>query len=236
MGNVKKLNNLIIPILVVSLIVVAFLAGTYWTRMKALEEEKPAVAGEETVSQSQALALRDEDHLRGNREARILLIEYSDLECPFCKSFHPTAQQIVNSFDGQVAWVYRHFPLDQLHSKARKEAEATECAAELGGDDAFWKMTDKIYEVTPANNGLDLNVLPDLAIDLGLDKGDFEECLKSGRYAQKIEEDSQSGIKAGVKGTPGNILLDTKTGKSTLIPGAVPFEQLKQEIEDFLLE
>lgn len=178
--------------------------------------------------------LKDEDHVRGVRSARILLFEYSDLECPFCKRFHPTAQKIVNEYKGQVAWVYRHFPLDQIHSKADKEAEALECANELAGNDGFWKMADKIFEVTPSNNNLDLATLPNLAEQVGLNRSAFQSCLDSGKYAAHVEEDYQGGIKAGVTGTPGNILLDTKTNKTKLIPGALPFDQFKTAIDEML--
>ncbi len=178
--------------------------------------------------------ISDKDHIRGNSKARIVLIEYSDLECPFCKRFHPTAQQVVDAYKNDVAWVYRHFPLDQLHSKARKEAEATECAYKLAGNDGFWKLTDKIFEVTPTNNGLDLATLPDLAAGVGLNKQAFQTCLDSGERATHVEEDYQSGVKAGVTGTPGNILLDTKTGKTRVLPGAVPFDMIKQAIDEML--
>lgn len=202
-------------------------------------QPQAAQPGVATAPQPQAVQvtvdkLKDTDHVRGNKNARILLIEYSDLECPFCKRFHPTAQQAVNEYKGQVAWVYRHFPLDQIHSKADKEAEATECANELGGNDGFWKMTGKIFEVTPSNNGLNLDDLPKLASQIGLDQGKFKSCLDSGKYAARVEEDYQSGIKAGVNGTPGNILLDTKTGKTVPIPGAVPFENIKSSIDSLL--
>ena len=180
--------------------------------------------------------LKEEDHVRGERNARILLIEYSDLECPFCKRFHPTAQQVVDTYDGQVAWVYRHFPLVQLHSKAPKEAEATECANELGGNEAFWKYTDKLFEVTPANNGLDPAELPKIAALVGLNESKFKTCLDSGKYAQRVQDDLASGTKAGVTGTPGNIILDTKTGKTKLLPGAYPFDQVKQAIDELLKE
>ena len=178
--------------------------------------------------------LKAEDHVREDRKARILLFEYSDLECPFCKRFHPTAQQVVDSYKGQVAWVYRHFPLDQIHSKADKEAEAVECAKDQGGEDAFWKMTDKIFEVTPSNNGLNLDDLPKLAGEVGLNSTVLKTCLDSGKYAAHVEADYQGGIKAGITGTPGNILLDTKTNKTKLIPGAVPFDQFKVAIDDLL--
>ena len=101
------------------------------------------------------------DHILGNPNAEVFIVEYSDLECPFCKQFHKSMLEIMSEYgaEGKVAWVYRHFPLDQLHSKARKEAEATECATELGGNDAFWEYTNKIFEITPSNNGLNLELL-----------------------------------------------------------------------------
>lgn len=199
-----------------------------------LPTTQPQPAGGTIPQAVEVDKLRDDDHVRGSKSARILLIEYSDLECPFCKRFHPTAQQAVDEYNGQVAWVYRHFPLDQIHSKADKEAEATECALELGGNDGFWKMTDKIFEVTPSNNGLNLDDLPKLAAQIGLDQGKFKACLDSGKYVAYVENDYQSGIKAGITGTPGNILLDTKTGKTIPIPGAVPYETLKSSIDSLL--
>ena len=103
---------------------------------------------------------------------------------------------------GQVAWVYRHFPLDQLHSKARKEAEATECANELGGNDAFWAYLDKLFEVTPSNDRLDLSQLPQIAEDVGLNRSQFETCLESGKFRTLIQEDFQEGLRLGITGTP----------------------------------
>lgn len=234
-------------VLVVLLIVAAFALGSLYTKVNLLEKGGStsvagAVGNNPTIAQAPAAAgsaddvepLREDDHVRGDRNARILLIEYSDLECPFCKRFHPTAQQVVDEFKGQVAWVYRHFPLDQIHQKADKEAEAVECANELAGDDGFWKLTDKIFEVTPSNNGLSLEDLPKLAGEVGLNQGAFKTCLDSGKMAVHVEADFQSGNKAGVTGTPGNILLDTQNGTTKLIPGALPFENFKTEIDALL--
>ena len=101
-----------------------------------------------------------DDHILGNPEAEIILVEYSDPECPFCKQFHETLHQIISEYgsSGKVAWVYRHFPIEQLHPKATKEAESLECAAEQGGNEMFWKFTDKVYEATGSNNSLDIGV------------------------------------------------------------------------------
>ena len=89
--------------------------------------------------------LKDSDHIRGNRNAQVLLIEYSDFECPFCIRFHPTAQQLKDEYGNDLAWVYRHYPLDQLHPYARPAAVASECVTEIGGEEAFWKFADEVF-------------------------------------------------------------------------------------------
>ena len=133
--------------------------------------------------------------------------------------------------DGKVAWVYRQFPLDQLHSKARKEAVASECAAELGGNDAFWKFTDRFFEVTPSNDQTNIDtVLPQIAKEIGLDVGKFNTCLDSGKYDGKIESDVQNAAATGGNGTPWSILV-TPSGKKVPISGAQPYEQIKAAID-----
>src|SRR3990167_6473307 len=96
-----------------------------------------------------------DDHILGNINAKIIIVEYSDLECPFCKVFHETMHQVVEKSNGDVAWVYRHYPIAQLHPKAFREAEATECAFEQKGNDGFWKYTDQLFKITPSNNKFD---------------------------------------------------------------------------------
>ena len=84
------------------------------------------------------------DHIRGNKNAEIVIIEYSDIECPFCKVYHQTLKKIYDEYgkDNKVAWVYRHSPIPQLHPYAHVKAIATECVAQLAGKDAFWKNLD----------------------------------------------------------------------------------------------
>jgi len=236
-----------IPVLLVITVALAFLVGVLWQKVSLLEGGKasntalaPSDQGEGEVngklSEEQAKRVEkpnDKDRIRGSLDAEVFLIEYSDLECSFCKQFHPTAQQSVDEYDGRVTWIYRHFPLDTLHPKADKEAEGTECAFELGGQDGFWKLVDKIFEVTPSNNGLDLTKLPIYAGQVGLNQSNFKTCLDSGKYKGRVEEYYQSGITAGVKGTPGNFVMNKK-GEVWVIPGAVPFETLKITIEEAL--
>ena len=152
------------------------------------------------------------DHILGNPNAKIVMVEYSDLECPYCKSFHKTMQTILDEYgkDGEVAWVYRHFPLD-IHPKAPKEAGATECAFEMGGNKAFWDYVNEIFAITPANNGLDPAKLPVIAGQIGLNVSNFQTCLESGKYAEKVKADYSDGLKAGVNGTPNTVLVLAET-------------------------
>lgn len=192
-----------------------------------------AAAPEAAPTPGPVKPVKDTEYVRGDKNAAVTLIEYSDLECPFCQRFHPTVSQLVDEYKGKVAWVFRHFPLS-FHANAQKEAEATECAGALGGTDAFWKYTDAIFERTTANGtGFALDKLVPLAKELGLDEGKFKECLDSGRMVEKVKQDFAEGQSAGVDGTPGSILL-TKSGKSALVPGAVPYDVLKSQVDQLL--
>ena len=231
-------KNLLIALLVVA----AFLIGSLFTEVRYLKKNNSQnnqpvnnaqnAAKEENVS---APPLSDSDHVLGNRNSRLLFIVYSDLECPFCKQFHPTTKQILDEYKNSLGLVYRHFPLD-IHPKARKEAEATECAQDLGGSSDFWKYVDKIFEVTPSNNGLNPDELPKLAVQIGLNENKFKDCLSSGKFTQKIADDYDQGIKAGVSATPSSVIIDTKTGKTKTITGVVRPEQIKSVIDAMLKE
>lgn len=126
-------------------------AQPYEAVMKNIERIKKDDA-KPIATQSRSLA---DEHILGNLNAKIIIVEYSDPECPFCKVFHNTMHQVVDNGSGEIAWVYIHYPIPQLHPKAFHEAEATECAWEQGGNKAFWKYMDKLFEITPSNNGLD---------------------------------------------------------------------------------
>ena len=176
--------------------------------------------------------LSKEDHVRGNRNAKIKIYEYSDFECPFCKRFHGTMQRIMKEYPNDVAWVYRHFPLDSLHPKnGRKVAVAAECAGELGGNDAFWKFSDAFFAVTPSNDQTNLSVvIPNIVKSLGIDKAKFDACLASGKYDQHIQDEIDNAILTGGQGTPWSILV-ADDEKYIPINGAQPYEVVKQLID-----
>jgi protein-disulfide isomerase len=177
------------------------------------------------------------DHIRGNPNAPVKIVEYSDTECPFCKRFHATMKQVMADYidSGKVAWVYRNFPLDSLHSKARSEAVALECANDIGGNDKFWEYTDRLYEITPSNDGLNAAELPKIAAYVGLDVNKFNTCLTSGKFDQHIEDDVQDAVATGGQGTPWNIVI-SKNGKKYPISGAYPYEEVKKVVEQALAE
>ena len=178
--------------------------------------------------------VNDSDHIQGNPDALVKIVEYSDFECPFCKRFHETMNQIMDEYgnSGQVAWVYRHFPLDQLHPKnARIEAVASECVNELGGNDAFWRFANRLFELTPSNDQTDAKtVIPQIVRELGINEQDFNTCMDSGKYDKHIESDIANAVETGGQGTPWSIVI-AENGKTFPLSGAQPYASVKQLIE-----
>jgi len=176
------------------------------------------------------------DHILGNPNADILIVEYSDFDCPFCKSFHETMTKIMKDYgpNGKVAWVYRHFPLEQLHLNAPKLAAASECVAELGGNDAFWKFGDLIFGGREINAKTDLAKLPEYAVSAGVDKGQFELCFNSGKYDEAIKEAGAAALKTGARGTPYSIVM--VGDQQGVINGAQPYDVVKQMIGNIITQ
>ncbi|MFZ2803720.1 MAG: thioredoxin domain-containing protein [Patescibacteria group bacterium] len=168
------------------------------------------------------------DHTRGPANAKVTLIEYSDFECPFCKQHESTIQQILQAYPNDVRLVYREYPLS-FHQNAQKEAEAAECVASLGGNDAFWKFHDQIFAQTTSNGtGFPLTGLAPLAKSVGVDQTKFQNCLDSGQFTAAVNQSEADGTASGVEGTPGTFV------NGTLVEGAVPYSQFKTMIDGIL--
>lgn len=214
--------------IIIAILVAGFMiaAGIYLSR-NPVARTVPAP----TVEDIMIAPVSERDHILGNPNAPVVIVEYSDTECPFCKTFHGTMKRIVNEYgkDGQVAWVYRHFPIDQLHANARKEAEASECAAELGGNTKFWEFIDAVFART-SSNGLPAGELSKIADDIGLNVGRFESCLSSGRHSARVQADLEDAIRAQAGGTPYSVVI-TSSGEKVAIKGAQPYEILKAVID-----
>jgi len=171
------------------------------------------------------------NHILGSKDAEIVLVEYSDTECPFCKSFHKTMHQIIDNYNGDVAWVYKQLPLSGLHKYAYNESVASECAEELGGNVAFWQYLDLIFENTSSNDGLPPSMLITFAEKLKLNKAKFEACLLDPKIAAQVDADIEE-VKTLTDrmGTP--FVVIKKNGVVVdQITGALPYASVIEKIE-----
>jgi protein-disulfide isomerase len=166
-------------------------------------------------------SLMDDDHVKGDPNAPVTIVEFSDFECPFCARFYTqTLSQIDEKYikTGKVKLVYRDFPLN-FHPQAQKAAEAAECAGEQG---KYFEMHDKLFE-----NGVQGGVpgFKATARALGLNGVTFDKCLDSGSQAAEVQKDLADGQRAGIQGTPGFVI------NGQVISGAQPFQAFEQVIE-----
>ena len=157
--------------------------------------------------------------ISGPEDAAVVIVEFSDFECPFCARLQPTLAEIRSAYGDQVRTVYRHFPLTEIHPNAWKAAEAALCARDQG---AFVAMHHAMFEEQGA---LDEANLQGIARGLGLDGGAFDECLGSGRYASEVGADFDAGVAAGVAGTPTMFINGVK------VEGALPVGQIQEVID-----
>ncbi len=181
--------------------------------------------------------LKQEEFVIGEVNDKVVLLEYSDLECPFCKKFHTeTMDKIYEKYAGKISIAYRHYPLP-FHKRAPKEAEATLCARELGGQVVYKNYISKIFELTGGNDTLDPESLNTTATGLGLNVTDFKNCVSSGKYAAQVEVDIADGGDVGVQGTPNTFVL-LKDGNDykiiTMINGARDEKYVSKVIDQAL--
>lgn len=160
---------------------------------------------------------------KGNKDAKLTLIEFSDYQCPFCgRHAGATVPQIDKDYivTGKVRYVFRDFPLESIHAQAAKAAEAAHCAGDQG---KYWEMHDKLFAnqkaLAPKN-------LVEYARAIGLKAKPFKKCLDSGMYADKVKNSVTEGQKLGISGTPA-LLLGVSDGDRVkevkLMVGALPF-------------
>lgn len=226
-------NKFLVPIAIV--IAGALIAWGF------LSDKEPNTTDDKipTVEQISVDEVTEADHILGNPNADVILVEYSDIDCPYCKNFYATAKKLMDDFgkDGKFAIVFRHFPLEQLHPYAKTKAIATECAAELGGNTKFWEYMDKMIDTTA-----DFSDVTSFAQELGFNKAKFDACMKDNKMAKRVQEDYDSGIKAGVLGTPAEpggtpySVLVIKDGTTVPVKGAQPYDVVKLMIQTALTD
>lgn len=179
--------------------------------------------------------VEDGKHIYGDLGARFTLVEFSDMECPFCKQFHDTPKQIVDASKGNVNVQWKHMPLDFHNPAARKEALAAECIAEQKGNRGFWVFVNDIFYHSQGN-GAGVADLASVVTGVGADLDAFRECLRSGKYEDKVEADIQKAKSYGVNGTPATFVVDNQTGKSQLLGGAQPAQAIMAVMRKMMIE
>jgi len=209
-----------------------------FTGDKSTTENNVVAPTQQPTQPSQVKANADDDPVLGNKNAPVEIIEFSDYQCPFCRKFWTeTLPSIKSEYidTGKVRFVYRDFPLTSLHPSAEPAAEAAECVREQGGNEAYFKMHDKIFSEQNKLDGGDPTAGPvrgtvqftstDLkqwAKDIGYD---IDKCLDSGKFKSEVQKDLSDATAAGGQGTPYFVI----NGKP--LSGAQPFSAFKQVID-----
>lgn len=173
------------------------------------------------VDRPRANVTAGDDPFKGNPKAKVVLIEYTDFQCPYCKKARPVIDQILSTYGDKVKYVFKDFPLS-FHQKAPKAHQANNCA---GDQKKYWEYNTLLWE---AKKGLDEPALLEYAKGLGLDEGKFKSCLDSNKYASEIDQDISEGSEAGVTGTPAYFI------NGISLKGAQPFESFKKIIDEEL--
>jgi len=171
-------------------------------------------------------SITKDDHVRGNSKASVTIVEFSDFECPFCSRLHPTLTQIVEN-NPDVRWVYRHFPLSTIHSRARGAAVASECIAKLAGNDAFWEFADSLFE---NQRRLGTSFYEELAQSYGVSADKLNSCAKSKDVIKIVNDDFSEARSLGGSGTPYAVVI-TKSGSLIPFSGAISYEQIISLVE-----
>jgi protein-disulfide isomerase len=192
----------------------------------ALQTKPPTITNPPSQEKSiNMVEMIDDDPWAGSRDAKVIIVEFSDFQCPFCAQSLPTVTQIKETYGDRVLFVYRDFPLSSIHPEAQKAGEAAQCAFE---QDAFWPYHDLIFEKQSDWGGVGTPKFKEYSSELGLDTEKFNDCLDSGKYADEVADDLRAGQELGVTGTPTFFINGKK------IVGAQPFQVFQTAIEDEL--
>lgn len=175
----------------------------------------------------------------GKTDSDVIVVEYSDTECPFCAQLHPTMKQLKEEYASKISFVYRYFPLTQIHPNAFDEARAVYCVGKVGGAEKRVAYVDEMftYKISKQNMTLPKGGRESLAKNIGIDMTAFNECLQGPESGDTVNAGIQDGITAGVEGTPATFVLLKKKDTYevvSLVGGARPYEYFKAVIEEAL--
>lgn len=228
--------------LVYTIAIFAFLLGMLTNKVMYLEKvantnAAPAAAADPAAPAAPPAVVENLDKgklpLLGSKDAKVTIIEFSDFQCPFCKSyFDQTHAQIIKDYvqTGKVKFAFRHFPLTSIHPNAQKASEAAECANEQGNK--FWAYHDLLFK---NQDTWSTKAAADAAVDfatyagqLGLDTAKFNSCLSSDKYKQNVDDDTAAGVAAQVDGTPTFFINGNR------VVGALPYADFQKTIDEQL--
>ena len=222
-------------ITIIVVFIIGYLLNTGSSEVKVLNVEERVQTTEgvgriliddTAIEISEILELKEDDHVRGNKDARIIVIEYSDFQCPFCARAHKTLIDLLEERD--IAWVYRHLPFKSIDDPISSYAGI--CIAKEEGNDEFWTYTDDLF----FNNSFSLRNDRELVRDIKEKYGfntPIQECMKSESVKERVARDIRDGVKLGVGGTPGFYVVNLDTNKYRNIPGAAPLKDFIEVIE-----
>ncbi len=246
--NKKPIPTGMIVALVAVVAVAAFFAGSYFSIMDSdaitRSEFQQAISRLESKIESNqptpqqapqpVIISLDDDPIRGDPDAPITIVEFSDFQCPFCARFHvQTLPLIIEEYiaEGKVNLVYRDFPIQSIHPNALPAAVAAECADEQG---KYWEYHDTLFEKQNSWNRLDSNsaitTFSQYATDIGLEQEQFDSCLQTGKYLEEVQGDLRDGRDYDITGTPGFFIGNEDIG-FVKVNGAQPFESFKRIID-----
>jgi len=244
----KSTYNKLIVGLMVAIGIAAFLGGfgvgfeSAVTSENVIQDSGVKTSANQPQSQTQsssgiiAVSL-DDDPVKGDPNAPIIMIEFSDYQCPFCGKFFSTTLPLIEKNyieTGKVKFVYRDFPIPSIHPNAVPAAMASECADDQG---KFWEYHNKLFENQRQWQGLDvqngIRTFEQFAEELDLDSDTFNTCLESGKYLDEVQKDFNDGVSYGVTGTPGFIIGNEKIGY-TKMSGAQPYSVFQQLFDRLL--
>jgi protein-disulfide isomerase len=169
------------------------------------------------------------DHIRGSLNAPIVLVEYSDFQCPYCQMVHPTLKRLVDESNGQIAWIYREYPLTSLHPQAQPAALAAECIAEELGNDAFWKFADTIFA---DQTKMSPEYYAQLAAQFGANPATFASCVSTAKFSSKLAAQSLEAQQNGGTGTPFTVIVGA--GAQVPVSGAQAYDTFRGVIDAML--
>lgn len=224
-----------LPIAIISGFAMIALAIFFTSSRDNGSAAKAIPTGEQAeVATTEPRPVDETDYIRGNPNAPILMVEYSDYDCPFCKQYHETMTRIIDEYGvtGKVAWVYRQFPLAQLHPSSPKVSESALCIGDIGGRDAFWEFTDLIFTERNLNDYTNLTKLPSYAEQSGVNRDEYLKCMSERRMEEKVLASIEDGFNSGARGTPYTVLI--VGDQEAIINGAQPYEVVKNILDDLI--